>query len=160
MRGRCPKPLDDRSTLRERRLLYPVPACPLKGSFGKLSSVNVPADLKYTSTHEWVRLEGDVATIGITDHAQSELGDIVFVELPVPGRALQKGDSFGSVESVKTVSDVYSPVAGEVVEVNGALNAQSDLMNSDPYGNGWIVKIRVSETPNDLLDADAYAQIS
>jgi glycine cleavage system H protein len=122
--------------------------------------VNVPADLKYTSTHEWVRIEGDVATIGITDHAQSELGDIVFVDLPTPGRALQKGDSFGSVESVKTVSDVYSPLAGEVVEVNEALNAQSDLMNSDPYGNGWIVKVRMSGDPEGLLDAEAYGKIS
>lgn len=119
--------------------------------------MNVPADLKYTATHEWVRLEGDIATIGITDHAQSELGDIVFVELPVPGRALQKGDSFGSVESVKTVSDVYSPVAGEVTEVNGALGAQSELMNSDPYGEGWLVKVRVSGGAGDLMDADTYA---
>ena len=122
--------------------------------------VNVPADLNYTPTHEWVRIEGDIATIGITDHAQSELGDIVFVELPVPGRALQKGESLGSIESVKTVSDVYAPVAGEVVEANGALDAQSELMNSDPYGAGWIVKIRVSGAPEGLMDADAYAQIA
>ena len=119
--------------------------------------MNVPADLKYTATHEWVRVEGDIATIGITDHAQSELGDIVFVELPVPGRALQKGDSFGSVESVKTVSDVYSPVAGEVTEVNGALGAQSELMNSDPYGAGWLVKVRLSGGADDLMDADTYS---
>lgn len=122
--------------------------------------MNVPADLKYTSTHEWVRIEGDVATIGITDHAQSELGDIVFVDLPVPGRALQKGDAVGSVESVKTVSDVYAPLAGEVVDVNGALNAQSDLMNSDPYGKGWIVKVKISGEPEGLLDAEAYSKIS
>lgn len=125
-----------------------------------MPNVNVPADLLYTSTHEWVRLEGDVATIGITDHAQSELGDIVFVDVPTPGRVLKKGDSFGSVESVKTVSDVYSPVAGEVLDVNDALGARSDLMNSDPYGEGWIVKIRTSEQPDGLLSPDDYKKIS
>lgn len=119
--------------------------------------MNVPADLLYTSTHEWVRVDGDIATIGITDHAQSELGDIVFVELPNAGRVLQVGDSFSSVESVKTVSDVYSPVAGEVVEANAALGAQSDLMNSDPYGGGWLVKIRLTGTVDGLMDAAAYS---
>lgn len=123
---------------------------------GKIQAVNVPADLLYTSTHEWVRMDGDIATIGITDHAQSELGDIVFVELPSPGRVLRASDSFGSVESVKTVSDVYAPVAGEVTEINGALGAQSELMNSDPFGAGWLVKIRVSEPVEGLLDATAY----
>jgi glycine cleavage system H protein len=118
--------------------------------------VNVPADLKYTKTHEWVRLEGDTATVGITDHAQSELGDIVFVDLPTPGRALKPGETFGSVESVKTVSDVYSPVAGEVLEANETLGAQSELVNTDPYGSGWLVKIKVSEPPEGLLDADGY----
>ncbi len=122
--------------------------------------MNVPADLKYTSTHEWVRIEGDVATIGITDHAQSELGDIVFVELPTPGRALQVGDSFSSVESVKTVSDVYAPIAGEVIESNGALGAQSELMNSDPYGGGWLIKMRISGEPEGLLSAEDYAKIA
>lgn len=122
--------------------------------------MNVPADLLYTATHEWVRLEGDVATVGITDHAQSELGDIVFVELPTAGRALQAGDAIGSVESVKTVSDVYTPVAGEVVEVNEALNAQSELMNSDPYGGGWIVKIRTSSPPEGLMSPDDYSKIA
>jgi glycine cleavage system H protein len=119
--------------------------------------VNVPSDLLYTSTHEWVRIEGDIATIGITDHAQSELGDIVFVELPNPGRVLQVGDTFGSVESVKTVSDVYAPVPGEVTEVNGALGAQSELLNSDPFGAGWLIKIRMSSSVEGLLDADAYS---
>lgn len=119
--------------------------------------MNVPADLLYTPTHEWVRIEGDIATIGITDHAQSELGDIVFVELPNPGRVLQVGDTFGSVESVKTVSDVYAPVPGEVTEVNGALGAQSELLNSDPFGAGWLIKIRVSSPVEGLLDAAAYS---
>ncbi len=121
---------------------------------------NVPADLKYTKTHEWVRVDGDVATIGITDYAQSELGDIVFVDLPTPGRALSAGDSFGSVESVKTVSDAYTPVSGEVVEVNGSLGAQSELMNTDPYGNGWMVKVRLSDPSQtgSLLDAQTYQE--
>lgn len=119
--------------------------------------MNVPSDLLYTSTHEWVRIEGDIATIGITDHAQSELGDIVFVELPNPGRVLQVGDTFGSVESVKTVSDVYAPVPGEVTEVNGALGAQSELLNSDAFGAGWLIKIRMSSPVEGLLDADAYS---
>lgn len=118
--------------------------------------MNVPTDLKYTKSHEWVRLEGDVATIGITDHAQSELGDIVFVDMPAVGRVVGAGDTLGSVESVKTVSDLYSPVAGEVIETNGALGAQSDLVNNDPYGGGWMVKLRVSGGADGLLDPTAY----
>ena len=123
--------------------------------------MNVPADLKYTKSHEWVRLEGDVATIGITDYAQSELGDIVYVELPSPGRAVGAEQTLGSVESVKTVSDVYSPVNGEVVEANPALGAQSELVNSDPYGQGWMVKIRIGDSAalGGLMDADAYKAI-
>jgi len=119
---------------------------------------NVPSDLKYTKTHEWVRVDGDVATIGITDYAQSELGDIVYVDLPTPGRVLNAGDTIGSVESVKTVSDAYTPVNGEVVEVNGALGAQSDLLNTDPYGEGWMVKVRLSDPSQagSLLDAQTY----
>lgn len=120
--------------------------------------MNVPNDLKYTPTHEWVKVEGDTATIGITDYAQSELGDIVFVELPAVGRSLQSGESFGSVESVKTVSDVYAPVAGEVVETNDALGAQSELLNSDPYGRGWLLKIRLSGEPENLLSPEDYRQ--
>lgn len=122
--------------------------------------MNVPTDLKYTRTHEWVRLEGDVATIGITDHAQSELGDIVFVELPTVGRAVQSGDSLGTIESVKTVSDVYSPIAGEVTEVNSALAGQPELVNSDAYTGGWLFKVKVAN-PDEvaaLLDAAAYSQ--
>jgi glycine cleavage system H protein len=118
---------------------------------------NVPPDLKYTKSHEWVRLQGDIATIGITDFAQSELGDVVFVELPNVGRSLTEGDTFGSVESVKTVSDVYAPVGGEVVDVNGALGAQSELINSDPYGTGFLIKVRVDPSAVDsLLSADEY----
>ncbi len=116
-----------------------------------------PSDLKYTKSHEWVRVEGDTATIGITDHAQSELGDIVFVELPSPGRALQAEESFGSVESVKTVSDVYAPIAGEVLDVNDSLNAQPELINTDPYG-AWILKIKMSDpsAADALMDSAAY----
>jgi len=119
---------------------------------------NVPNELKYAKTHEWVRLEGDVATVGITEFAQSELGDVVYVDLPTVGRVLQAGDSFGSVESVKTVSDVYAPVAGEVIETNEALGAQSELINSDPYGKGYMVKLRVSDPSQieSLLDAAGY----
>ena len=122
--------------------------------------MNIPTNLKYTKDHEWVRVEGNIATVGITDFAQSELGDIVFVELPTPGRALQVGDSFSSVESVKTVSDVYAPIAGEVIESNGALGAQSELMNSDPYGGGWLIKMRISGEPEGLLSAEDYAKIA
>ncbi len=118
-----------------------------------------PADLKYTKSHEWVRVEGNTATIGITDHAQSELGDIVFVELPSPGRVLQQGETIGTVESVKTVSDVYAPIAGEVTEVNPILNAQSEVVNTDPYGKGWFVKLTLSDLSQvgSLMSADAYA---
>lgn len=120
--------------------------------------MNVPSDLKYTKSHEWVRVEGDVATMGITDYAQSELGDIVYVDLPAPGRAVNAEETIGSVESVKTVSDVYSPVSGEVVEANPALGAQSELVNSDPYGQGWMIKIRLSDPAgaDRLLDPDTY----
>ncbi|MBS1714385.1 MAG: glycine cleavage system protein GcvH [Armatimonadetes bacterium] len=120
--------------------------------------MNVPSDLRYTKSHEWVRLDGDTATIGITDHAQSELGDIVFLDLPAPGRALNAEETFGTVESVKTVSDVYSPVSGEVTAVNESLGAQSELVNSDPYGSGWLVKVKLSDPGqvDALMDADAY----
>ena len=122
---------------------------------------NIPTDLKYTDSHEWVRLEGDIATIGITDFAQSELGDVVYVDLPTPGRALGSGDSFGSVESVKTVSDLYAPIAGEVVESNEALGSQSELVNTDPYGKGFMIKVRVSDPAQleALLDAEGYKGI-
>src|SRR5579863_1372662 len=119
-----------------------------------------PADLRYAKSHEWVKLEGDIATVGITDFAQSELGDVVYVELPESGRMLAVGDTFGSVESVKTVSDLYAPVAGEVIEVNGVLTARSELVNTDPYGDGYLLKIRVSGTPEGLLDAAAYAPLA
>ena len=119
--------------------------------------MSVPEELQYTRSHEWVRTEGDTATIGITDHAQDELGDIVFVELPETGATFDAGDSFGTVESVKAVSDLYTPVGGEVVEVNEALNDSPEKINEDPYGEGWIVKIQVSGEA-DLLSASDYEQ--
>jgi glycine cleavage system H protein len=119
--------------------------------------LSVPEELQYTRSHEWVRTEGDTATIGITDHAQDELGDIVFVELPEEGVTFDAGDSFGTVESVKAVSDLYTPVGGEVVEVNEALSDSPEKINEDPYGEGWIVKIQVSGE-GDLLSASDYEQ--
>ncbi|MFZ4509025.1 MAG: glycine cleavage system protein GcvH [Fimbriimonas sp.] len=119
---------------------------------------NIPADLKYTNSHEWVRVEGDIATVGVTDFAQSELGDVVFVEVPTVGRSLQAEETFGSVESVKTVSELYAPIAGDVVEVNEALGARSELINTDPYDAGYILKLRITDVASldSLLDADAY----
>ncbi len=122
---------------------------------------NIPSDLKYTKSHEWVRVEADVATIGITDFAQSELGDVVYVDLPAVGKALAVGDIFGSVESVKTVSDLYAPVPGEVVEVNSALTNASENVNTDPYGDGWMIKIKLTASlPGDLMDAEAYGAVA
>jgi len=119
--------------------------------------LSVPEELQYTRSHEWVRTEGDTATVGITDHAQEELGDIVFVELPEEGATFDVGDAFGTVESVKAVSDLYAPVGGEVVEVNEALNVTPEKINEDPYGDGWIIKLRVSDE-GDLLSASDYEQ--
>jgi glycine cleavage system H protein len=120
--------------------------------------VSVPSDLRYTRDHEWVRIDGDEATVGITQYAADQLGDIVFVELPDAGKALEGSRPFGVVESVKAVSDLFAPVAGEVVATNGALNSDPELVNSDPYGEGWMVKVRVADAAelDDLLDADAY----
>ena len=123
--------------------------------------MNVPAELKYTKEHEWVRVEGEEAVVGITDYAQSQLGDIVFVECETVGDALEAGETFGTIEAVKTVSDLYLPVAGEVLEFNEELEGEPELVNKDPYGKGWIVKIKISdETELDgLLNADAYKAI-
>ena len=123
--------------------------------------MNVPAELKYTKEHEWIRVEGEEAVVGITDYAQSQLGDIVFVECETVGDALEAGETFGTIEAVKTVSDLYLPVAGEVLEFNEELEGEPQLVNKDPYGKGWIVKIKISdETELDgLLNADAYKAI-
>ena len=117
-----------------------------------------PADCKYTREHEWVRLEGDVAVVGITDYAQTELGDVVFVELPAGGTTVSQGESFGVVESVKAASDLYAPVSGEVLEANPALQDAPELVNQQPYGGGWMLKVRPSDRRelDNLLDAAAY----
>ncbi|WP_026999239.1 glycine cleavage system protein GcvH [Eisenibacter elegans] len=108
--------------------------------------MNFPAELKYTKEHEWVRVEGDVAVVGITDFAQSELGDIVYVEVETVGETLGQNEVFGTVEAVKTVSDLYLPLSGEIVAFNDALEAEPEVINGDPYGKGWIVKVRMSNT--------------
>lgn len=120
--------------------------------------MNFPADLLYTKDHEWVKMDGDVATIGVTDFAQSELGDIVYVEIETVGKTLHAHEVFGTVEAVKTVSDLFLPVAGTVLEVNPALNNQPELVNSDPYGEGWMIKMKVSDSAElvGLMKADAY----
>jgi glycine cleavage system H protein len=121
--------------------------------------MNIPAELKYTSDHEWIRIEGNIATIGITDFAQRELGDIVFVDISTVGKELKSGDIFGTVEAVKTVSDLFLPMGGTINEVNPGLEANPEAVNSDPYGAGWMVKMTISnlEEAAALLSADVYA---
>src|SRR6185295_17075408 len=120
----------------------------------------VPADLHYTKDHEWVKVDGDTATIGVTEFAANQLGDVVFVDLPAVGRAVDQYATFGVVESVKAVSDLYAPVSGEVVAVNADLSANPELVNSDPYGAGWMIKVRLGDSAQvtGLLDAAAYQQ--
>lgn len=121
--------------------------------------MNIPSDRQYAKSHEWVRLEGDTATVGITDHAQAELTDVVFVELPETGRTVTAGEPSAVVESVKAASDIYSPVSGEIIEVNTALESDPALLNTDPHEGGWIFKIRVAgELPSDLMDGSAYGE--
>src|SRR5512137_124836 len=121
-------------------------------------SSQIPSDLRFAQSHEWVRVAGDVATVGITDHAQQELTDIVFVELPSKGRQVKAGEACAVVESVKTASDIYSPISGEVVEVNDKVVSDPALVNSEPYGGGWLFKLRVSQAPelNQLLSPADY----
>jgi glycine cleavage system H protein len=123
-----------------------------------MSFMNYPKNLKYTNDHEWIRIEGNNAYVGITDYAQSELGEIVFVDVASVEETIEKGDVFGSIEAVKTVSDLLMPVSGEVLELNEALENQPELVNADPYGKGWIIKISVSDASQEaeLMDADAY----
>jgi glycine cleavage system H protein len=115
-----------------------------------------PAELKYTKDHEWLRVEGKVATVGITDHAQSALGDIVYVDLPKAGKELKAGDTFGVVESIKAVSDLYAPAAGKVLEVNSALTADPSQLNREPHGSAWMIRMELSSEPSGLMDAAAY----
>lgn len=123
-----------------------------------MTSSSIPKDFKYSQTHEWVRVEGNTATIGITDHAQSELGDIVYLDLPEPGRMLQKGEQFGEVESVKAVSEIYTPISGEVVESNTGITDTTEVLNDDPYGKGWLIKVRLGKTAelSDLMEPADY----
>jgi glycine cleavage system H protein len=123
--------------------------------------VDVPDGLRYTDDHEWLRLEGDVGVVGVTAYAAEQLGDIVFVELPAPGTGLTEGKTFGVVESVKAVSDLFAPVAGEVLELNPTLQEHPELVNSDPYGEGWMIKLRVADTAQaeGLKDAAAYREL-
>ncbi len=120
--------------------------------------MKLPQNLKYTSEHEWVSVEGDVATVGITSFAQGELGDIVFVEIETEGETLDKGETFGTIEAVKTVSDLFMPISGEVKEVNAELESSPELVNKDPFGAGWLVKISISNVAEleDLLSAEQY----
>jgi glycine cleavage system H protein len=120
--------------------------------------MNVPANLKYTKEHEWIRLEGEVAYVGITDYAQSELGEIVFVEVETVGETLNEGEVFGTVEAVKTVSDLYLPVDGEIIEFNEELETNPEVVNDDPYGKGWMVKVGISDIAqlDTLLSAEEY----
>jgi glycine cleavage system H protein len=120
--------------------------------------MNIPANLKYTKDHEWISLEGEIATIGITDFAQKELGDIVYVEVETLDQTLDKDEVFGTVEAVKTVSDLFLPVAGEIIEFNDTLESSPEIVNTDPYGKGWMVKVKVSNVSdmNELLSSDDY----
>ena len=123
--------------------------------------MNIPDNLKYTKDHEWVKIDGDIATIGITDFAQGELGDIVYVEIETEGEDLAAGDVFGTVEAVKTVSDLFMPLSGNVSEINNELESSPETVNSDPYSNGWLIKIKLSEDSqlSDLLSAQEYTEL-
>lgn len=123
--------------------------------------MNIPAELKYTEDHEWIKIEGDKATVGVTEFAQGELGDIVYVEVETVGEELSKGDAFGTIEAVKTVSDLFIPVTGKVLEFNDEIEASPEKINEDPYGAGWIVKISIDDSSelDGLLSADAYKEL-
>ncbi|MFO7935760.1 MAG: glycine cleavage system protein GcvH [Bacteroidales bacterium] len=123
--------------------------------------MTIPDDLKYTKEHEWIRVDGESATVGITDFAQGELGDVVFIEIETEGETLSRGDTFGTIEAVKTVSDLYMPVDGEVSEVNGTLEESPEVVNSQPYGDGWMIKIKISDDSqlDDLMTADDYRKL-
>ncbi|OAD46631.1 glycine cleavage system protein GcvH [Polaribacter atrinae] len=123
--------------------------------------MNLPSELKYTKDHEWIKIEGEVATVGITEFAQGELGDIVYVDVDTLDDTVEEGEVFGSVEAVKTVSDLFMPLTGEVIEFNEDLEDEPELVNADPYGKGWMIKIKISDSSqiNDLLDAAAYKEL-
>ena len=123
--------------------------------------MNFPQNLKYTNEHEWIRVEGDIAYVGITDYAQEQLGDIVFVDIQTVGETLEAGETFGTIEVVKTISDLFLPIAGEVLEQNEALEENPELVNKDPYGEGWLIKVKPADVKavEDLLDAEAYKAV-
>ena len=123
--------------------------------------MSIPADLRYSKDHEWARIDNDMAVIGITDFAQGELSDIIFIEFPDKGRSFAQGDTFGTVEAVKTVADLYMPLGGEILEINSALDDAPEAVNNDPYGEGWLVKIRLADAgqASQLLDAKAYQEL-
>lgn len=123
--------------------------------------MNIPSELKYTKDHEWVKIDGDVATVGITDFAQKELGDIVYVEVETLDQTLSKDEVFGTVEAVKTVSDLFLPLSGEIVAFNDSLESEPEKVNSDPYGDGWMIKVKISDAAeaSQLLDADQYKEL-
>lgn len=123
--------------------------------------MNIPENFKYTKDHEWIKVDGDEAYVGITDYAQNELGDIVFVEIETEGEKLKKEEVFGTIEAVKTVSDIFMPISGEVQEVNSKLEDSPEIVNKDPYGEGWLIKVKLSDKSelDDLLDASAYKEL-
>jgi glycine cleavage system H protein len=123
--------------------------------------MSVPAELKYTIEHEWIRVEGDEIVVGVTEFAQGELGDVVFIEIETQGETFVKGDTFGTIEAVKTVSDLYMPVDGEVIEVNPALEDSPELVNTDPFESGWMIRVKMSDLSqlDDLMPADAYSKL-
>ena len=123
--------------------------------------MNFPQNVKYTNEHEWIRLEGDVAYVGITDYAQEQLGDIVFVDIPTEGESLEANEVFGTIEVVKTISDLFLPVAGEILEQNAALEENPELVNKDPYGEGWLIKMKPANAADldDLLDVEGYKKV-
>ncbi|KAA4629708.1 glycine cleavage system protein GcvH [Bacteroides ovatus] len=123
--------------------------------------MNFPQNLKYTNEHEWIRVDGDIAYVGITDYAQEQLGDIVFVDISTVGETLEAGETFGTIEVVKTISDLFLPIAGEVLEQNEALEENPELVNKDPYGEGWLIKVKPADVKavEDLLDAEAYKAV-
>ncbi|WP_396211085.1 glycine cleavage system protein GcvH [Flavobacterium sp.] len=123
--------------------------------------MNTPTNLKYTKDHEWISIDGDIATVGITDFAQSELGDIVYVEVETLDQTLEKDEVFGTVEAVKTVSDLFLPLAGEIIEFNEDLERNPEVVNSDPYGKGWMIKVKISDDSqiSELLDSEAYGKL-
>jgi glycine cleavage system H protein len=122
--------------------------------------MNIPTELQYLKSHEWVRIEGDIATVGITDFAQDQLGDVVFVELPAIGKTLNQGENAAVVESVKTASDIYSPVSGEVIEINSSLVDEPENINAEPYGKGFLFKVKISILPTGLLTAADYQEVA